>query len=109
MYRKTSIPPLRRLVRTTLALSVLAAFAPSSHAIFALPPGWTNVQGFSSTNTTQSLFVIAPQFPAFPTNSGGGGGSIDPGNSGTNSASNSGQTSQAQFYRLHFPYAWLWP
>ena len=73
------------------------------------PPGWTNVQGFSSTNTTQSLFVIAPQFPAFPTNSGGGGGSIDPGNSGTNSASNSGQTSQAQFYRLHFPYAWLWP
>ena len=75
------------------------------------PSVWTTVQGFSSTNTTQSFFVTAPQFQPFliDTNSSGGG-SIDPGGPpGTNAVSHVVQPSQAQIYRLRFPYAWNWP
>ena len=76
-------------------------------------PDWTVVQGFSSSNTSQSLFVIAPQFPPFldwPTNAGGGGVSIDPnGPPSTNAPSGFVQTTQMQLYKLRFPYAWTWP
>jgi phospholipase/lecithinase/hemolysin len=74
------------------------------------PADWAPVQSFSSPGAAQSLFVVAPQFPAFPTNSGGGGGSIDPTNSGTNTVTTATlQTSHSQFYRLRFPFAWNWP
>jgi len=72
-------------------------------------PPWSVVQNFTSTSPAQSLLVVAPQFPAFPTNSGGGGGSINPGDPGTGTGSNVVTPSQAQFYRLRFPYAWNWP
>jgi phospholipase/lecithinase/hemolysin len=78
-------------------------------------PDWTVVQGFSSSNTSQSLFVIAPQFPPFldwPTNAVGGGGSGPPDPNGppsTNAPSGFVQTTQAQLYKLRFPYAWSWP
>jgi phospholipase/lecithinase/hemolysin len=71
-------------------------------------PDWITLQNFNSTSPTQSLFVIAPQFPPFlvDTNTGG---SIDPNNPGTNLVSSVIQPTQAQFYRLHFPFAWNWP
>jgi phospholipase/lecithinase/hemolysin len=74
---------------------------------------WVSLQNFSSANTKQKMSVIAPQFPPFLTDtndySGSSGGSIDPNNPGTNSVQNFVQTSQAQVYRLRFPYAWNWP
>jgi phospholipase/lecithinase/hemolysin len=73
---------------------------------------WTSVQSFNSTNLAQSVFVTSPQFPPFlvDTNTSGGG-SIDPGNPGTGTGSGSHvvQPSQAQIYRLRFPFAWNWP
>jgi phospholipase/lecithinase/hemolysin len=69
---------------------------------------WTSVQGFNSTNVTQSIFVPSPQLTFLPGGSGGIGGSINPG-----SPPGTGPTIpvyyEAQFYRLRFPYAWTWP
>jgi hypothetical protein len=74
------------------------------------PAGWAPVQSFSSPGAAQSLFVVAPQFPSFPTNFGSGGGNIDPTNPGTNTVTTATlQTSHSQFYRLRFPFAWNWP
>ena len=72
------------------------------------PPNWTVVRNFNSTNTTQSMFVIAPQFPPFLIDTNSGGGSIDPGNPG-NGSTPLVQPMQEQLYRLRFPYAWNWP
>jgi hypothetical protein len=75
------------------------------------PAGWAPVQSFSSPGAAQSLFVVAPQFPDFPTNAGGGGNINPPGNPGTNTVATTPipQTSHSQFYRLRFPFAWNWP
>ena len=73
------------------------------------PPGWTTVQGFNSTKTTQSLFVVAPQFPPFLADTNSGGGSIDPSHPGTNTGPGVVQPTQEQLYRLRFPFAWNWP
>ena len=71
--------------------------------------GWTVVTNFNSTSLSQSLFVnAAPLPPATPASGTGGSGSIDPNNpgqGGTYIAPNN----PAQYYRLHFPYAWSWP
>jgi phospholipase/lecithinase/hemolysin len=77
---------------------------------------WTSVTNITSTNVTQSLFVIAPPLPAdFGSGgsggSGGGGGGPPPPGSTTGSNTNSlaSDNAFAQFYRLRFPYAWTWP
>jgi outer membrane lipase/esterase len=69
---------------------------------------WTPNASFSSTNTTQSIFVLTSgtsqnalyfsphDGPPMPP--GGGGG-------GTNTASDT----TLQLYRLRFPYSWTWP
>ena len=72
---------------------------------------WTSVTNLNSTSLNQSIFVNALPLPTGPpgTNSasGGSGGPGDPGGgTGTN---NVPFNSAAQFYRLHFPYAWSWP
>jgi phospholipase/lecithinase/hemolysin len=68
---------------------------------------WTTVTNINSTNTTQSIFVIAPVLPP-PVPASGSGGSTDPTNP-TNGATYFPPFNPAQFYRLHFPYAWSWP
>jgi outer membrane lipase/esterase len=74
---------------------------------------WSSVTNITSSNTTQSFFVIAPPLPAdfgLGGGGGGGGGSIDPnnpGNGGTNTYVP--PNNPAQFYRLNFPFAWNWP
>jgi phospholipase/lecithinase/hemolysin len=74
------------------------------------PADWAPVQSFSSPGAAQSLFVVAPQFPSFPTNFGSGGGNIDPNSPATNTVTTATlQTSHSQFYRLRFPFAWNWP
>jgi hypothetical protein len=60
---------------------------------------WTSLQNVTSTNTTQTFFVMTNGFSQnLPLISPGGGGSA------SNFVFNT-----AQFYRLHFPYAWTWP
>ena len=67
---------------------------------------WTPNASFSSTNTTQSIFVLASSTsqnaPSVSSNDGpmppGGGG-------GTNTVFDS----TLQLYRLRFPYSWTWP
>jgi phospholipase/lecithinase/hemolysin len=66
------------------------------------PANWTVVQSFSSTNTTQSIFVtnitttIPPNGSIVSPNTlpGGGGTPV---------------LTALQFYQLSFPYAWTWP
>ena len=63
---------------------------------------WTAIQSITSTNTTQSVFVLTPVI----TNTSSGFVSADqiglpPGGTPVLTA--------LQFYRLHFPYAWNWP
>jgi phospholipase/lecithinase/hemolysin len=71
---------------------------------------WSTVTNFNSVAPFQSIFVPAPHLPpAYPASGNGGNGSIDP-----NDTNNIGNTyvppfSPAQFYRLHFPFAWSWP
>jgi phospholipase/lecithinase/hemolysin len=69
---------------------------------------WTSVTNITSTNITQSFFVSAPQLSWLQGGSGGSG-SIYPGNPGTGSGTSFTIYYEAQFYRLHFPYAWTWP
>jgi phospholipase/lecithinase/hemolysin len=63
---------------------------------------WTAVQNITSTNTTQSIFVLAPA----TTNVSSAYVSADqPGLP----AGGTPVVTALQFYRLHFPYAWNWP
>ena len=72
---------------------------------------WTAVTNFNSTNTTQSIYVAAPPLPFITGGSGSGGGRCwrfhrsEQSGTGTNAFFNS----RLQFYRLRFPYAWIWP
>jgi phospholipase/lecithinase/hemolysin len=63
---------------------------------------WTAVQNITSTNTTQSIFVLTPA----TTNVSSAYVSADqPGLP----AGGTPVVTALQFYRLHFPYAWNWP
>ena len=76
----------------------LNGFVDSSTNLAALPR-WTTDLNFSSTNTTQSVFVNAPPLPE---------GSFGPsGGSGTNSLPPF--VFNSRVYQLRFPYAWNWP
>jgi phospholipase/lecithinase/hemolysin len=65
---------------------------------------WTSVANITSTNTTDSFFAPTNGSSQFSQNilpdPGGGSGS------GSNGVP---LNVTAQFYRLHFPYAWSWP
>jgi phospholipase/lecithinase/hemolysin len=69
---------------------------------------WTSVTNITSINTTQSIFVSAPQL-SWLAGGSGGSGSIYPGDPGTGSGTSFTIYYEAQFYRLRFPYAWTWP
>ena len=74
-------------------------------------PNWTSVQNFNSTNMTQSIFVSASplRHRIGPPDSPNGSiliQSVIQAGSGTNGVP---VIVTAQFYRLHFPYAWSWP
>jgi phospholipase/lecithinase/hemolysin len=75
--------------------------------------GTTNLVTITSTNTTQSIFFLAPPLlpiDSFASGSGGSGGPPPPGGgSGTGAVSGTNLISATQFYRLRFPYAWTWP
>lgn len=75
---------------------------------------WATVASFSSTQSAQSVYVPTPPLPAdFFVDYGGGGytgGPPAPGSGGTSTSTNSIPfKSAAQFYRLQFPYRWVWP
>ena len=62
---------------------------------------WASVQSFSSTNRTQSIFILT-------TNSSQNSQQVAP----KDIAPGPGGTpvvTDLQFYRLRFPYAWTWP
>lgn len=66
------------------------------------PANWAALQNITSTNATQSVFVLTPaaqKSPAFI--SADQGGLPEPGGTAVVTA--------LQFYRLRFPYAWNWP
>ncbi|HEY3931916.1 MAG TPA: hypothetical protein VGM58_06045, partial [Verrucomicrobiae bacterium] len=70
---------------------------------------WTTVTNINSTNTTQSIFVYAPSLPPAIPAGNGGDGSIDPNDTNNFNVTYIPPFNPAQFYRLHFPYAWSWP
>jgi phospholipase/lecithinase/hemolysin len=78
---------------------------------------WTAVANFTNASPTQSVSVVTPPLPADfgagSTGSGGGsGGPPTPGSSGGSGSASGGSSSfntAAQFYRVRFPYNWVWP
>jgi phospholipase/lecithinase/hemolysin len=70
---------------------------------------WTTVTNFNSTNTTQSIFVYAPPLPPAIPAGNGGDGSTNPNDTNNLNVTYIPPFNPAQFYRLHFPYAWSWP
>jgi phospholipase/lecithinase/hemolysin len=66
---------------------------------------WAAVQNIASTNTSQSIFVLAANANVSQLSSFGSPIGIGPGGgNGTNAT-----YGIPQFYRLRFPYAWTWP
>ena len=63
---------------------------------------WTTLQNITSTNTTQSVFVLTPVV----TNTSS---AFVPAYSGLPEPGGTVVVTALQFYRLHFPYAWSWP
>jgi phospholipase/lecithinase/hemolysin len=71
---------------------------------------WAFVTNFSGTTMAQSLAVNAPPLPpSTPASGTGGDGSIDPNDPNNQNNTYIAPTNSAQFYRLHFPFAWSWP
>jgi outer membrane lipase/esterase len=71
---------------------------------------WAFVTNFSGTTMAQSLAVNAPPLPpSTPASGTGGDGSIDPNDPNNQGNTYIAPTNSAQFYRLHFPFAWSWP
>jgi len=70
---------------------------------------WTSLQSFSSTNTTQSIFVLTPVTTNAPAIKHFAPG-FSPADSGPFPGPGGTPILTAlQFYRLHFPFAWSWP
>jgi phospholipase/lecithinase/hemolysin len=79
-----------------------------------VPGSWTlGITNFTGLTSAQSIFIPTPPLPdGFGSSGafgGGGSGSIDPNNPGTNAPGTNTFNTAAQFYRLRFPYSWNWP
>jgi phospholipase/lecithinase/hemolysin len=67
---------------------------------------WTTNASFSSTNTTQSIFVLTSGMSQNALSFSPNGGPIPPGGGG---GTNIAFDATLQLYRLRFPYSWTWP